>query len=270
MGLATAKLLGKEPYHVVISDVDQERLDRALRELEQLGIAATAVQADIANAAAVGRLATTAAATGQLRGVVHTAGVSPLMGEADFIIKVNALGTVNIAEAFLPFASEGFSLVNVASIAGHLLPSFLAPKGIYQLAFAHKRQFYERLVAKASFGSMAMRPGKAYALSKNFVIWYSARVAKQYGTKGARVVSVSPGTFDTSMGRLEEQSGSGRLIQHAALKRYGKPEEVAELLAFLGSGKAGYISGTDILIDGGTRAGLSLGAMFKLMRGARS
>jgi NAD(P)-dependent dehydrogenase (short-subunit alcohol dehydrogenase family) len=76
------------------------------------------------------------------------------------------------------------------------------------------------------------------------------------GAKGGRVISVSPGTFDTEMGRLEEKSGSGNLLKAAAIKRYGKPEEVAELMAFLVSGKAAYLTGTDILIDGGTNAGV--------------
>lgn len=70
------------------------------------------------------------------------------------------------------------------------------------------------------------------------------------------MVSVSPGSFDTTMGRLEQKSGSAALLKAAALKRFGRPEEVAELLAFLASEKAGYITGTDILIDGGTYAGV--------------
>jgi len=53
------------------------------------------------------------------------------------------------------------------------------------------------------------------------------------------------------MGRLEEQSGSGAMLRRAALKRFGRPEEVAELLAFCASDRASYLTGIDILCDGG-------------------
>ena len=71
-------------------------------------------------------------------------------------------------------------------------------------------------------------------------------------------MSVSPGSIDTPMGRLEEQSGAGAMIDFAALKRFGKPEEIAELLAFCAGEKAGYLSGADILCDGGVVAGMTL------------
>jgi NAD(P)-dependent dehydrogenase (short-subunit alcohol dehydrogenase family) len=91
-------------------------------------------------------------------------------------------------------------------------------------------------------------------------------MAAAYGTKGARILSVSPGSFDTAMGRLEEKSGSGRLLDYAALKRFGRPEEVAELLAFCAGEKPGYLTGVDILCDGGTRAGLGRAGMLALAR----
>ena len=60
------------------------------------------------------------------------------------------------------------------------------------------------------------------------------------------------------MGRLEEQSGAGAMIDYAALRRFGKPEEIAELLAFCASEKAGYLTGIDILCDGGVVASMTL------------
>jgi NAD(P)-dependent dehydrogenase (short-subunit alcohol dehydrogenase family) len=92
-------------------------------------------------------------------------------------------------------------------------------------------------------------------------------MAAAFGARGARILSVSPGSFDTAMGRLEENSGAGKLTQYAALKRFGKPEEVAELLAFCASGKPGYLTGVDILCDGGTKAGLNLKGMISMARG---
>jgi NAD(P)-dependent dehydrogenase (short-subunit alcohol dehydrogenase family) len=106
----------------------------------------------------------------------------------------------------------------------------------------------------------------AYSLSKAFVIWYSRQTAARFGANGARILSVSPGSFDTAMGRLEKKSGSERLIAYAALKRFGTPDEMAELLAFCASGKPGYLTGVDILCDGGTEAGLTLKSMLALAK----
>jgi NAD(P)-dependent dehydrogenase (short-subunit alcohol dehydrogenase family) len=189
------------------------------------------------------------------------------MGTAEFIVKVNALGTVNVTQAALAVAGEGLALVNVASIAGHMTPSLLVPRRTYKLALSDPASFTARLAKTASRGPRSMRPGSAYSLSKNFVIWYTARMAAPFGARGARILSVSPGTFDTAMGRLEEKSGSGKLIEYAALRRFGRPEEVAELLAFCASDKAGYLTGVDILCDGGTKAGLSLKGMIAIARG---
>jgi NAD(P)-dependent dehydrogenase (short-subunit alcohol dehydrogenase family) len=188
------------------------------------------------------------------------------MGSAEMIVRINALGTVNLTQAFLGVVSEGGALVNVASIAGHLTPRLLIPTRVFRLADRDSARFVRALTRAASFGPASMRPGAAYSLSKNFVIWYSQRMAAAYGTKGARILSVSPGSFDTAMGRLEEKSGSSRLLDYAALKRFGRPEEVAELLAFCASEKPGYLTGVDILCDGGTRAGLGLAGKLSLAR----
>jgi NAD(P)-dependent dehydrogenase (short-subunit alcohol dehydrogenase family) len=107
----------------------------------------------------------------------------------------------------------------------------------------------------------------AYGISKHFVIWYSRTMAGAFGANGARILSVSPGSFDTAMGRLEAQSGSGRLVDHAALRRYGTPEEIAEVLAFCASERPGYLTGTDILCDGGAKAGLGPKGGLAMARG---
>lgn len=57
------------------------------------------------------------------------------------------------------------------------------------------------------------------------------------------------------MGRLEEDHGAGDLVKSAAIKRFGKPEEIAAVIAFCASEAPGYLTGVDILVDGGTKAG---------------
>ncbi|MGO8770524.1 SDR family oxidoreductase [Mycobacterium sp.] len=98
----------------------------------------------------------------------------------------------------------------------------------------------------------------AYSIGKTFVRWYCTSRAGRFGQRGARILSVSPGSIDTEMGRLEEQTGSGALAQRSALRRFGTADEVAEVLAFCASEKASYLTGIDVLCDGGSMAAVSL------------
>ncbi|WP_195907829.1 SDR family NAD(P)-dependent oxidoreductase [Microbacterium gorillae] len=267
MGLATAKILGAD-HRIVLADLAPDRLDAAVAELAALGIEATGVRTDITDRASVDALLDGAAAVGHVRAVVHAAGVSPQMGDASFIARVNAVGTVNITRSYLRLAQDGAALVNVASIAGHMSPAFLQPTRVFQLALTDESAFARRLDASVNRAPKRMRAGGAYSTSKAFVIWYTRKMAAAFGERGARIVSVSPGSFDTAMGRLEIASGSDKLLGHAALKRFGRPEEVAAVLAFAASRAPGYLTGTDILVDGGTKAGLTLRGMIDMARGA--
>jgi NAD(P)-dependent dehydrogenase (short-subunit alcohol dehydrogenase family) len=68
------------------------------------------------------------------------------------------------------------------------------------------------------------------------------------------------------MGQLEKNVGAGALAQIGALKRFGHPAEIAELLAFCASDKPGYLTGTDIVCDGGVMAAMTMADMLKLAR----
>jgi NAD(P)-dependent dehydrogenase (short-subunit alcohol dehydrogenase family) len=254
MGLATAKLLGRQ-HRVVISDVAQ-RLAAAADELRTAGVEVLAITCDVTDRRSVEELAQRAAAWGRVVAVVHTAGVSPQMGDADTIVRINALGTVNVTSAFLSLAGEGFRLVNVASMAAHLSPKALMPQRAYRYATTDPEVFMAKVMRRVRFAPKAQRSAIAYPISKHFVVWFSRAMAAEYGAKSARIVSVSPGSIDTAMGRLEEAHGAGAILKFSALKRFGTVEEVAEVLAFCAGEKAGYLTGTDVLCDGGVVAGI--------------
>ena len=264
MGLATAKILGAD-HAVLLCDVDQQRLDVASEELRGLGITSETVVCDVTDRASVTNAATRAGALGTVVSVVHTAGLSPQMGTVEQIIAVNAIGTVNVDEAFVPLAHEGFSIVNVASTAGHTALKLLSKRD-YARAASDPDAFVERAAARCNLLPQKLRRGLAYGLSKNFVIWWSRQLATPLGAKGARIVSVSPGSFDTRMGRLEEAKGAGALAEHSALGRFGKVQEIAEVLAFCASDKPGYLTGTDILVDGGPGPKMSAKEMIATLR----
>jgi NAD(P)-dependent dehydrogenase (short-subunit alcohol dehydrogenase family) len=100
------------------------------------------------------------------------------------------------------------------------------------------------------------RPEMAYVLAKRGVIQLVRRRSKAWGERGARIVSVSPGVIDTEMGRQEERGSVGveDMITGSALARKGRPEEIASVVAFLCSDAASFLTGTDILVDGGAVA----------------
>ncbi|MCV7301790.1 SDR family oxidoreductase [Mycobacterium barrassiae] len=255
MGQATAKVVGQD-HTIVLCDVRQERLDAAAATLKDLGVTVTAVNCDVTVPDAVTGLFDTALGLGTLASVIHTAGVSPSMGDADYVMRTNAIGTLNVNEVFYAAAPEGAAIVNVASMAAHLLPDEFIPAMHFPTAFTDESAFMTAMLAACDIAGEEARSGIAYAVSKSFVRWYASAQCERFNGRGLRVVSVSPGSIDTEMGRLEEQAGAGAMVTDAAVPRWGKPEEMAALLAFCASDKAGYLTGTDILNDGGVVASM--------------
>lgn len=255
MGRATAEVVGRD-HAVVLADVRQDRLDQAIVACMAAGIDATAVHCDVTDRKAVDALLDTAAGLGTIAAVIHTAGVSPSMGAAPYIVSTNAVGTVHVNEAFLGMGGDGAAIVNVASMAAHMLPDELIPTAKFPLALEDLDAFTTELLAACDIVPEEARPGIAYAVSKSFVKWYSSAQAERFTAKGIRIVSVSPGSIETEMGLLEADAGAGAMVADAAVPRWGRPEEMAELLAFCASDKASYLTGTDILNDGGVIASI--------------
>ncbi|MCV7383338.1 SDR family oxidoreductase [Mycolicibacter longobardus] len=253
MGLATAKVLGHD-QPVVLCDVRQDRLDAAVAVLKDIDV--TVINCDVTDPGAVEKLFDAATGVGTVTSVIHAAGVSPSMGDADYVMTTNATGTVNVNEVFYAVAPEGAAIVNVASMAAHLLPDELIPTGQFPLALQDPDAFSAAMAGVCDPMPPEVRSGIAYAVSKAFVRWYSSSQAERFNGRGLRIVSVSPGSIDTEMGRLEEQAGAGAMVADAAVPRWGTPEEMADLLAFCAGPRAGYLTGTDILNDGGVVASM--------------
>lgn len=259
MGYATALRLGKCKNTVLLlSDISEELLAEAQSSLAKEGITAETLVCDVSDPDDSLALADRAAELGTVRGVVHTAGVSPSMDDYKKILEINALGTIYVDRAFLPLASEGFTLVNVASMAAYMLPKAMLPTGAYKAVKDGPSRLFTKLERRCRMMPAKMRPQMAYPISKNFVTWYTRHLAPVFGEVGAHIVSVSPGSFDTRMGQLEKDAGAGAMINFAAIKRFGNPDEIASLLAWLVCDSPIYLTGTDILIDGGVVASMTL------------
>lgn len=249
MGLATAKMMGKD-YSIIICGRTVKKLENAVNELREQKIDIEAVACDIADQNSVENLAEYAKEKGTVAAVIHAAGVSPNMGDAETILRINALGTINVNNAFYNVMGENSCIIDVSSISAYLTPKIIMPKGLYKYSMKDPELFIQKVMKRINLFPKKVRSGVAYGISKNFVIWFAKRDAARFGKIGARVLSVSPGNFDTPMGDLERQEGEA-YIKHCAIKRFGYADEIASLFTYCASPLAGYLTGLDIICDGG-------------------
>ena len=224
--------------------------------LGELGFTAHAKVCDTSKRESVKALAEFAASLGEVKNVINSAGLSPAMADPETIVRVNALGTVYMNEEFSEVMNPGSVIVDVASNSAYILPKIVISKKIYALADTNEEEFVRRMVKRSHLAKGDyQRSGFAYSLSKNFAVWYSAKCAFEYGRRGIRVVSLSPGLIATDMGNLEAKDG-GMLIPFSAEERMGRPEELGFALATVADERNGYLAGVDVLVDGGSTNGM--------------
>ena len=197
---------------------------------------------DVSDQASLGALA---AQVDRLDALVVTAGVSPSMAPAAAILDIDLVGMARVLAAFDHLVGPGTVAVCVASMAGHLMT--LSPEIV---------EVIDRPLERDAVVALTDDPSMAYVYAKQGVLRLVRREAPSWGRRGARIVSVSPGVVDTPMGATEIASGNGtdQMAMASALGRSGSPDELASVIAFLCSPRASYITGTDVLVDGGTVA----------------
>jgi NAD(P)-dependent dehydrogenase (short-subunit alcohol dehydrogenase family) len=241
MGLAIARRLGSE-RRIILGDLNPEA---ATATLLGEGYNVSPLHVDVSSLASVQAMAK----LGPFETIIHTAGVSPTMATAEKIYEVDLRGTAHVIDAFVGQVKEGGSLVCISSMAGHFAK--LPPELERHLGSART----EDLVLE----SFPKDPGEAYVLAKRGNILRVQAAAKRYGDVGARINSVSPGVIQTSMGAAELKGPSGVYMQAmvglSGCKRVGTPDDIAAVVAFLCGQDASYITGNDILVDGGTVVG---------------
>jgi NAD(P)-dependent dehydrogenase (short-subunit alcohol dehydrogenase family) len=199
------------------------------------------VHCDLTDASTIDALAQ---GVDQLDALVITAGVSPAMTDARTIFDVNLAGMARVLKAFDHLVRPGVVAVGVASMAGHI--------GDWS---NETLQVLDDPLNTPDAG-LTEDPGTAYSMAKLGVIRLIRKTAPSWGSRGGRVVSISPGVIDTPMGQLElaKTEGTAMMADSCSLGRMGRPDEVASVIQFLCSDGASYITGTDVLVDGGAVA----------------
>ena len=178
-------------------------------------------------------------------------------------MRINALGTIYVNEEFTKVMGAKSCIIDVASMAGHMMPDLYPMQLFYRLALKNEEAFVKAAVGMFKAMPAKLQPGAAYSISKNFDIWYAKYYAMQVSDQGIRVLSVSPGDFATPMGNLEKADAEN-FLPKAALKRFGDPDEMACLLTGLAAPDNGYMTAIDVLCDSGVSASMKLNPLYSL------
>jgi NAD(P)-dependent dehydrogenase (short-subunit alcohol dehydrogenase family) len=252
IGLETARLLGERSF-IVLAGRAVKTLESALQELRGQGIEADIFPCDVSDRPSVQKLVHFAAEKGNVRIVINAAGLSPRQDDAETVFAVDAMGTIHVNDEFFPVMEAGGCILDVSSMSAYMVPEARLPVSDYAISLEDPETFKAKMLELLRAVPAEQAAGMAYVIAKHFVIWYAKKCALAYGKKGIRVLSISPGSFATPMGELEKDS-SAPFVKRGALGRMGEPVEIARLMAFVASPDASYLTGTDILCDGGTMA----------------
>lgn len=241
MGAAIARRLARSAGSLLLCDLDAVRLQASWPAYDN-GPAVAFLGGDVGDSAFAGQLVD-ALAGRAVAAFVHCAGISATMAEPARILQVNLAGTLSLVEALRPHMAPGAVAVLLSSTGAHYIGSLVD-------TFLNEVIRADQVTALIDHAPTSPR---AYSISKRAVQLIVRREAAAFGQFGARIVSISPGIIDTPMGRAEYDAMTEvrSIVTGGALPRLGLPEEVAEVTAFLCSPAASFITGCDILVDGG-------------------
>jgi NAD(P)-dependent dehydrogenase (short-subunit alcohol dehydrogenase family) len=234
-------------------------MQSAAASLEAGGHEVTTYPVDVSSRGSVHALAMAATELGAVTQVIHTAGLSPVQASPEAILTVDLYGVAVVLEEFgRVIAPDGAGLV-ISSMAGHMIPA-LPPEDDAALANTPADELLRLPILSAE---AVPNSGAAYAIAKRANQLRVQAAAIDWGDRGARINSMSPGIILTPLAR-DEMSGPGaegyqRMIEQSPAGRVGTVDEIANAAALLLGPDGAFITGTDLLIDGGVIAAIRAG-----------
>lgn len=257
MGHAIAHRLGAGKK-ILLADNNEAALASFAEALSADGHQVDSRRVDVSSPESVRTLAEHAASLGAVTQVAHTAGLSPSQASAEAILAVDLLGTALVLDAFGDVIAPGGAGVMIASMAGHMFPPLTSEQ---EKALTHNPPGE---LLQLDFISKITDPNIAYPIAKQANHIRVRAASAHWGRRGARVNSISPGVISTPMGQQELASpvgdGMRAMIAMSATGRIGTPDDIAAATAFLLGPNASFITGTDLLVDGGVIAAIKAGS----------
>ncbi len=247
--------------HILLADIRQENAETAAKTLRDAGFSVTTAAADVSSRASVQALVALAVSLGEVQGVIHAAGVSPSQASPETILKVDLYGTALVLEAFGAVIARGGSAIVIASQAGHRLGSLSAEQNA-----ALATTPVEDLLALPMLQPSKVKDSlHAYQLAKRGNALRVMAEAVRWGKRGARVNRISPGIIITPLANDELNGPRGpgyrRMLELCPAGRAGTPDEVGTIGALLMGPDGAFITGSDVLMDGGVTAAYWFGEL---------
>ena len=240
---------------VLLADFDESLLESVAATALGDGYDAVSRRVDVSSRDSVAALAATAAELGTVTGVVHTAGLSPVQAPVEAIWKVDLFGTALVLDEFQKVIAPGGSGVFISSMSGYMMSSMIPADALASLAAVPADD-----LLLVPFLAGIDSPGHAYGIAKRANQVRVQAASLGWGARGARVNSISPGVISTPMGQQELAGESGAqmrsMIEGSGTKRVGTPADISSAAAFLLGPDASFITGADLLVDGGVVAAL--------------
>lgn len=233
IGLSSATVLAEQGASVVMSDIDAAAAQGASKQLRERGLHAIGIGADVSDEDQI--KAMIAAAVDEFGGldILHNNAAATHRE-----VMLNDLAVVDI-DAELLMTVLRVNVVGYALGAKHAIPRMLERGGGVIINTG------------SAGGHSAQLARPMYAASKGAITALTRNIATQYGKQGIRCVAVSPGRIVTPSHHSSTPEQIARRAVHNLVPRAGEPEDMAYLVAFLASDEAGFITGIDIVADGG-------------------
>ncbi|MGI6221475.1 MAG: SDR family oxidoreductase [Coriobacteriales bacterium] len=243
---------------ILLGDISEQALERVADDFARSGYDVETCVVDALDTASVEAFAAKAAELGPVKSFIDTAGASPNQTSPEHILALDMVATGHAIDAFGKVMAAGGAGLIISSQTGYMFP---IPN---EVELEILRTPTDKLMDLPFIKETAMQDsGLAYMISKRVnQLQAQAAAATTWRERRARINTISPGVIVTPLAYDEfAAAGEGyqRMIDASAAMRVGTSDEIAEAAAFLLGEHAGFITGTDLLIDGGVIAAIRTG-----------
>ena len=249
MGAVAARLSAQQGNDLVLVDRPSDALNHLEQECRHLASSVATYSFDITDTESLSSLIDKLRGEPSITGCIYTIGVSPQMAPAHTIINIDIVKTRELITALKDVIAPGGALVAITSMSAYLCP----PNAELEACFRDQDGNTLTSRLRADHPSILDNPGLAYSYSKKALLQYVQQESMTWGKEGKRIVSIAPGLIATDMGNQEMAAVPDfeKRLAMVSAGRMGAPEEIAHTALFLLSEQASYITGCDILVDGG-------------------